>query len=155
MIDLDLKNKVENLKRRYKSIKKDHLARDFYAPCLLASKKLKRATCDFTSSVLYQYGNALPNNKVIGVRRIHEDKNKKAQIRFMAVHSKYRNNNVGEKILKELEQYAYKNSIDHIYLNARDSAVKFYLKNGYKIIKKSHVLFGNIHHWLMEKNIIK
>lgn len=60
MIDLDLKKKVENLKRRYKSIKKDHLARDFYAPCLLASKKLKRATCDFTSSVLYQYGNALP-----------------------------------------------------------------------------------------------
>ena len=97
----------------------------------------------------------LPNNKVIGVGRINEDKNKKAQIRFMAVHSKYRNNNVGEKILKELEKYAYKNSIEYIYLNARDSAVKFYLKNGYKIIKKSHVLFGNLHHWLMEKNIIK
>ena len=60
MIDEELKTKVENLKRRYKSILGDHLARDFYAPCLLASKKLKRATCDFTSSVLYQYGEALP-----------------------------------------------------------------------------------------------
>ena len=59
MINQELKNKIENLKRRYKSIGGDHLARDFYSPCLLASKKLKRATCDFTSSVLYQYGEAL------------------------------------------------------------------------------------------------
>jgi superfamily II DNA or RNA helicase len=59
MINQELKNKIENLKRRYKSIEGDHLARDFYSPCLLASKKLKRATCDFTSSVLYQYGEAL------------------------------------------------------------------------------------------------
>ena len=60
MIDQELKTKVESLKRRYKSILGDHLAKDFYAPCLLASNKLKRATCDFTSSVLYQYGEALP-----------------------------------------------------------------------------------------------
>jgi superfamily II DNA or RNA helicase len=59
MVNQELKNKIENLKRRYKSIEGDHLARDFYSPCLLASKKLKRATCDFTSSVLYQYGEAL------------------------------------------------------------------------------------------------
>ena len=59
MINKELQNKIENLKRRYKSIAGDHLARDFYSPCLLASKKLKRATCDFTSSVLYQYGEAL------------------------------------------------------------------------------------------------
>lgn len=115
-------------------------------------KGSEKDTKELVSHHLMAY---LPSNKVIGVGRIHEDKNKKAQIRFMAVHSKYRNNNVGKKILKELEQYAYKNSINNIYLNARDSAVKFYLKNGYKIIKKSHVLFGNLHHWLMEKNIIK
>ena len=56
----ELKNKIENLKIRYKSIFRDHLAKDFYVPCLLASYKLKRATSDFTSSVLYQYGEALP-----------------------------------------------------------------------------------------------
>ena len=78
-------------------------------------KGSEKDTKELVSHHLMAY---LPSNKVIGVGRIHEDKNKKAQIRFMAVHSKYRNNNVGKKILKELEQYAYKNSINNIYLNA-------------------------------------
>ena len=44
MIDQELKTKVESLKRRYKSILGDHLAKDFYAPCLLASNKLNLPT---------------------------------------------------------------------------------------------------------------
>ena len=76
MSDEDLIKKVENLKRRYKSIRGDHIAKDFYAPCLLASKKLKRATCDFTSSVLFQYGEALP--KLVDVE------NESCQIEILA-----------------------------------------------------------------------
>jgi len=55
----------------------------------------------------------------------------------------------------KLENYAIDQSIETIYLNSRESALKFYIKNGYKIIKKSHVLFGNLQHWLMIKNIQK
>lgn len=60
MINDELKKKILNFKKRFKSYAGDHLSKDFYIPCLLASNKLKRATCDFTSSVLYQYGEALP-----------------------------------------------------------------------------------------------
>ena len=95
------------------------------------------------------------NGKLIGVGRIHKENNIKAQIRYMAVEKDYRKKNVGILMLNKLENYAIDQSIETIYLNSRESALKFYIKNGYKIIKKSHVLFGNLQHWLMIKNIQK
>ena len=95
------------------------------------------------------------NGELIGVGRIHKENNKKAQIRYMAVEEDYRKKHVGMLILDKLENYAIDESIESIYLNSRESALKFYIKNGYKIIKKSHVLFGNLQHWLMIKNIQK
>jgi N-acetylglutamate synthase-like GNAT family acetyltransferase len=93
--------------------------------------------------------------KLIGVGRIYQDSDKKAQIRYMAVEEDYRKNQVGKSILNELEYHAANRLIESIYLNSRESALEFYIKNGYKIIKKSHVLFGNLQHWLMIKNIQK
>jgi len=29
--------------------------------------------------------------------------------------------------------------------------IKFYKNNGYEIVKKSYILFGEIQHWLMRK----
>ena len=95
------------------------------------------------------------NGELIGVGRIHKENNIKAQIRYMAVEKDYRKKNVGILMLNKLENYAIGQSIETIYLNSRESALKFYIKNGYKIIKKSHVLFGNLQHWLMIKNIQK
>ena len=95
------------------------------------------------------------NGELIGVGRIHKENNKKAQIRYMAVEEDYRKKHVGMLILDKLENYAIDESVESIYLNSRESALKFYIKNGYKIIKKSHVLFGNLQHWLMIKNIQK
>tara|TARA_B110000263_G_scaffold112802_1_gene98451 strand:+ start:5092 stop:5535 length:444 start_codon:yes stop_codon:yes gene_type:complete len=93
--------------------------------------------------------------KLIGVGRIHQDSDKKAQIRYMAVEEDYRKNKVGKLILNKLEYHAANRLIESIYLNSRESSLEFYIKNGYKIIKKSHVLFGNLQHWLMIKNIQK
>ena len=95
------------------------------------------------------------DGKLVGVGRIHKYDEKKSQIRYMAVEEDYRKKNVGMLILNKLEVYAINNSIDSIYLNSRESALGFYIKNGYKIIEKSHVLFGNLQHWLMMKNIKK
>ena len=67
----------------------------------------------------------------------------------------FRKLKLGKLMLKELESYAFNMSLESIYLNSRESAVEFYIKNGYKIIEKSHLLFGNLQHWLMEKNIKK
>ena len=74
------------------------------------------------------------SNKVIGVGRLHEIKNKfeepLAQIRYMGILDEYQNNGLGTKILSKLEKYAYSNNLNKIILHSRESAVDFYVKNG-------------------------
>ena len=55
--------------------------------------------------------------------------------------------------LNHLESYAIQNKVCKIILNARENAVDFYIKNGYKINEKSHLLFNKIQHWLMNKDL--
>ena len=96
------------------------------------------------------------NNDILGVGRIHFIVNnliKKAQIRYMAIDKKIQKKGHGSKLLKELENIAYKNNVKHIFLHARESAIPFYLKNSYKKIKKSYILLNTIQHWYMEKKI--
>ena len=95
------------------------------------------------------------SNKIVGVGRIHIFNNKlmkkNAQIRYMAVLEKNRFNGIGTEILKKLEQYAFNNSINTIILNSRENAIDFYKKNGYEVIKKTHILYDSIQHWMMSK----
>jgi len=95
------------------------------------------------------------DEKILAVGRIHFlSKNKDAaQIRYMAVDNQYSNKGFGTKMLISLEIYAKKNKIKKIVLNSREHAIGFYLKNGYKKIKKTHILYNQIQHWLMEKEI--
>ena len=95
------------------------------------------------------------NEKPIGVGRIHflKDFKNRAQIRYMGILSSYTNLGLGSKILFNLEKYAFQNKINKIFLNARENATSFYIKNGYKKIKKTHILYNQIQHWLMEKEI--
>ena len=91
---------------------------------------------------------------VLGVGRVHFIINnliKKAQIRYMAIDQKIQKKGYGSLLLKELENIALKNDVNHIFLHARESAISFYLKNGYKKIKRSHILLNTIQHWYMEK----
>ena len=96
-----------------------------------------------------------PNKKVVAVGRIHclNINQNIAQIRFMAVHNHYVNKGIGREILVNLEMYANNNNIKKIILHSRLSAIGFYLKNGYKKIKKTHILYNQIHHWLMQKEL--
>ncbi len=57
----------------------------------------------------------------------------------------------GTAIIQFLENKAKREGAERITLNARENAVHFYEKNGYKNIGKSHVLFGEIQHFKMEK----
>ena len=95
------------------------------------------------------------NEKPIGVGRIHflDDFKDSAQIRYMGILSSHTNIGLGSKILFNLEEHAFQNKIDKIFLNSRENAISFYVKNGYKKIKKTHILYNQIQHWLMEKEI--
>ena len=96
------------------------------------------------------------SNKVIGVGRLHKIENKSdesiAQIRYMGILDEYQNNGLGTKILSRLEKYAYDNNFNKIILHSRENAINFYKKNGYEVIKKTHILYDSIQHWMMLKN---
>ena len=95
-------------------------------------------------------------NRMVAVGRIHIVKNmlpKTAQIRFMAVDDDFQGLGLGSMILRELESQAKREYAYCIILHAREMALDFYKKNGYIVEEKSHLLFNEVQHWLMEKKI--
>jgi len=91
-------------------------------------------------------------SKVIAVGRIHFiNKKKNAQIRFMAVDREFQKKGLGIVLLKTLESVAIEGKVNRVFLHARETAIDFYIKNGYVIEKKTHLLFDEVQHWLMKK----
>ena len=88
---------------------------------------------------------------ILGVGRIHQLNDQMAQIRYMATSETSRGRGIGTKLLKALELKARRWGISIIVLNAREQAVPFYLRNGYRIIATAETLFGQIPHAHMEK----
>ena len=94
-----------------------------------------------------------PNGKAVAVGRLQFNTIEEAQIRYMAVSDDYQGMGYGSKIVKALDNIAREKGSRKIILQSRENAVKFYEKNGYKIIEKSYLLFDEIQHWLMEKEL--
>jgi len=92
-------------------------------------------------------GNAL------AVGRLQFNSTHEAQIRFMAVADDLQGKGLGSQIISALENVARGKGIQRIILSARENALQFYKSNGYEIVKKTHLLFGEIQHWLMEKEL--
>lgn len=103
-------------------------------------------------SVLHQIALTTTNN-VIGVGRIHLLNPTTAQIRFMAVEPAYRCQGVASAILERLEQFARQHTCTSIILNARDTVQAFYLHKGYRITGHGELLFNQIAHVKMCKEL--
>ncbi len=76
---------------------------------------------------------AFNNEKIIGVGRLQIEKEASARIRYMAVDNKFRKQGIGSRLLEELENTAKAKGVKKCWLNARESAARFYLKNNYEI----------------------
>ena len=76
---------------------------------------------------------AYNNKNIIGVGRLNIEKNQSARIRYMAVDNKFRKQGIGSRLLEELEKIAKAKGVKKCWLNARESAASFYLKNSYEI----------------------
>lgn len=92
-------------------------------------------------------------SEIIAIGRLHFTDNQTAQIRYMAVKPAYQNKHLGSQILKSLEQAAINTNAQSLLLHARENAVAFYENHGYKIEKASHLLYGDIQHFLMKKKL--
>ena len=92
-------------------------------------------------------GNAL------AVGRLQFNSEDEAQIRYMAVANGYQGKGLGSQIISSLEHIARRHGNKWMILSARENALKFYKNNGYEIVKKTHLLFGEIQHWFMQKEL--
>ena len=95
------------------------------------------------------------NKKIIGVGRMHTLNSESSQIRYMAVDNDYRRYGIGTLILSKLIDIATISGKKNIILHSRENAVKFYEKNDFVLIEKSHLLYNKIQHYLMKKEILQ
>jgi predicted GNAT family N-acyltransferase len=95
----------------------------------------------------------MDNQKTIAVGRLQYNSADEAQIRYMAVEKEYEGNGIGGMIVNTLEQQAKNKNINTVMLDAREPAVGFYQKLGYSVEEKSYVLFNEIQHFRMTKQI--
>ena len=93
------------------------------------------------------------NGKAVAVGRIQFNSIEEAQIRYMAVSDDYQGMGYGSEIVKVLGNIAREKGSQKIILQSRENALQFYKSNGYEIVKKTHLLFGEIQHWLMCKEL--
>ena len=92
-------------------------------------------------------------SEVLAVGRLQFNSIDEAQIRYMAVSDVFQGQGLGSQIISSLEAVARRNGNKWMILSARENALQFYKNNGYKIVKKTHLLFGEIQHWLMRKEL--
>tara|TARA_B100000686_G_C16548109_1_gene841031 strand:+ start:86 stop:529 length:444 start_codon:yes stop_codon:yes gene_type:complete len=96
---------------------------------------------------------AIYNQNVIGVGRIHKTDDKNSQIRYMAIDSNFRGFGVGNLILEKLIHIARLEKQKYVILHSREEAIGFYKKNNFRLIEKSHLLYNEIQHYLMQKDL--
>ncbi len=93
------------------------------------------------------------SNQLLGILRLDSMEIGISQIRFMAVETSNQGKGIGENLMLFAEEISKNRGDKKIILHAREIALGFYEKMGYQLIEKSYLLFGEIQHYLMEKNI--
>ncbi len=95
------------------------------------------------------------NNEVVAVARLHFIDHSVAQIRYMGVDPNQQGKGLGKLVIAYLEGKAIENNKKIMILHARETAIKFYENCGYKIKEKSYLMWNQIQHFLMEKDLEK
>ncbi|MDP2387590.1 MAG: GNAT family N-acetyltransferase [Bacteroidota bacterium] len=98
------------------------------------------------------------NNEVLAVCRlqfipIDFGAPQTGQIRYMGVRADHQGKGLGKIILSFLENEAKELGVKEIILHARENALEFYKSCGYSITEKSYLMWGEIQHYLMKKNL--
>ena len=89
---------------------------------------------------------AVLHEKIIGTARLQKINENVGQIRYLAVNESYRKKGVASKILEAIHLTAKNKFITYLIINARETAIKFFEKKGYKIVGEGPFLFGEIKH---------
>ncbi|MDP4535047.1 bifunctional GNAT family N-acetyltransferase/hotdog fold thioesterase [Alkalimonas collagenimarina] len=83
--------------------------------------------------------------QIVAVGRVHQLDSQCAQIRYMAVAEAWQGQRLGQRLLHALEQDAFKLGCSTVVLNARESALGFYQRQGYCELAAAPTQFGIVH----------
>lgn len=93
------------------------------------------------------------NQKLMAIARMDRSSEYQAQVRFVAVEDHLQGKGYGRLIMEATEEAARERGDTEMILHARDYAVDFYLKLGYELVEKSHLLYGKLQHFKMTKTL--
>ncbi len=91
--------------------------------------------------------------ELLGVGRLHFNSISEAQVRYMAIAIDHQRNGIGTLILETLETRARQLGAASIVLDARETTIGFYRKRGYRPTGPGHMLYRQIAHLHMCKEI--
>ena len=91
------------------------------------------------------------DGEIVSVGRLHFPDVATAQIRYMATKDSHRRRGIGAALATRLENIAVTLGARTIVANAREPAVPFYEKLGYRVCGDGQILFGTIRHKRVEK----
>ena len=89
----------------------------------------------------------------VAVGRLHFNSIREAQVRYMAVATGQQRRGFGSRLLNALEEKATSLGAASIVLDARETALDFYRKQGYSAVGPGHVLYNCITHVKMRKTL--
>jgi ribosomal protein S18 acetylase RimI-like enzyme len=88
---------------------------------------------------------------IIAVGRLDQLDSSTGQVRFMAVMPSFQGKQIGRLLLDKIMKRCEEKKLHVVILHAREIAIPFYERLGFQLVEKSHLLFGEIQHFLMEK----
>jgi predicted GNAT family N-acyltransferase len=91
--------------------------------------------------------------KALAVCRLQKNSSDEGQIRYMGVRTGEQGKGYGKQIMSYMEEVARKEQLQYITLHARENAVAFYKSAGYVLIEKSYLMWNEIQHYLMRKQL--
>lgn len=92
-------------------------------------------------------------DELLGVARLQMNSATQGQVRCVAVSKNAQGKGVGKFLMKYLEDLGKSKGLEEIILDARINALDFYKAIGYEIYADSYLLFGEIQHWKMKKQL--
>lgn len=109
---------------------------------------LKERDIDYTlysdkiekNAIILVCQNILKEPLGIAVAYMNDKKTKQAYLSLLIVNAQYQRNNIGSKLLSQIEELAKANGMNNLKLQVRNynlNALKFYKKHGYTIIEKA------------------
>ncbi|NRA11277.1 MAG: GNAT family N-acetyltransferase [Crocinitomicaceae bacterium] len=89
--------------------------------------------------------------RIAAIARLDQAEDGISQVRFVAVDNAIRGKGFGRLIMEATEKASIEQGNHKMVLQARDYSVDFYLRLDYTLLEKTHLLFGVIQHYKMEK----